>query len=154
MALKGNITTLSKLSGPEEQKAQIFKDLGDLSQYELLDDHVIVAIYAESNVLASGKRADGTSYTLIGTENRSTESRYQGKCGVLISKGPTAFKYHNNGAAYEGVIPEIGDWVVFYPSDGRELFLHGLHGKGENVTCRKFHWQSISMRVTDPRVVY
>ena len=154
MAIKGNITTLAKLDGPEDQRRQIFKDLGNLEQYQLLDDDVVVAIYAESNVLAAGKRADGSVYQLVGTDNRTTESRYQGKVGVLVVKGPTAFKFYNNGQPYEGITPDIGDWVVFWPSDGRELFLSDLDTKDHNVTCRKFHWASIKMRVSDPRIVY
>lgn len=153
MSLKGSITTLAKLEGPDEQKDHIFDLLGDLRQYELLDDQVIIATYAESNVLAAGKRADGTSYQLIGTDNRSTESRYQGKVGVLAAMGPNAFKWHNNGQAYEGTKPEVGDWVVFWPSDGRELFLRHRNAK-EAVSCRRFHWSCIGMRVNDPRVVY
>lgn len=151
---KGNITTLAKLSGPDEQKAKIFEGLGDLGQYEILDDNVLVAVYAESNVLSRIKTHDGKTVELIGTDNRTTESRYQGKCGVIVKKGPTAFKYHNNGQLYEGIEPKVGDWVAFWPSDGRELFLRDSGSRGEGVTCRKLHWSSIFMRVADPRVIY
>ena len=48
----------------------------------------------------------------------------------------------------------VGDWVVFWPSDGRELWLRDAKSKGEGVTCRKVHWSSIVMRVSDPRVVH
>ena len=152
---KGNITTLAKLSGPDEQKQRILEDLGDLTQYEILDDQVLVAVYAESNVVSSGKRADGSSWQLITTDNKTAESRYQGKAGLLVKKGPTAFKWHNNGQLYEGVEPKIGDWVVFTPSDGREIYLRdGVALKKEGVTCRRFHWSAIFMRVPDPRVVF
>jgi hypothetical protein len=151
---KGNITTLAKLDGPEEQKQQIFKDLGDLAQYELLGEDVLVAVYAESNVLSQVKTHTGEVVKLYGTDNRTTESRYQGKVGLIIKMGPVAWKYHNNGQLNEGIIPSVGDWVAFYPSDGRELYLRGVGSKGEGVTCRKLHWTSIFMRVPDPRVVH
>ena len=151
---KGNITTLAKMDGPEEQKAQIFRDLGDLDQYEILGEDVLIAIYAESNVLARIKGPDGKEVQLFRTDNRTTESRYQGKAGVIVAIGPTAFQYHNNGQPYEGTRPEVGDWVVSYPSDGREMFLRAAGSRGEGVTCRKLHWSSIFMRVSDPRVVY
>lgn len=153
--LKGNITSLAKLAGPDEQKARIFEDLGDLSQYEILDDHVLVAVYAESNVISRVTTAEGKVVELVGTDNRTTESRYQGKAGLLIKKGPTAFKWHNNGQLYEGIEPQVGDWVVFTPADGREIWLRDAgQMKKEGVTCRRFHWSSIFMRVSDPRVVY
>lgn len=151
---RGNITTLAKLSGPDEQKAKIMEGLGDLAQYDVLDDQVIVAVYAESNVLSTIKTNDGKTVQLYGTDNRTTESRYQGKVGLIVKKGPTAFKWHNNGQLYEGKEPAVGEWVVFWPSDGRELFLRSSGSKGEGVTCRKLHWSSIFMRVADPRVVY
>ena len=152
--IKGNITTLAKLDGPEAQKTKIFDDLGDLAQYEVLGEDIIVAIYAESNVLAEFKGPDGKPFQLIGTDNRTTESRYQGKTGVIVAMGPTAFQFHNNGQPYDGIKPAVGDWVVFWPSDGRELWLRDAKSKGEGVTCRKVHWSSIVMRVSDPRVVH
>lgn len=151
---KGNITTLAKLSGPDEQKTRIFEDLGDLDQYDILGEDVVVAVYAESNVLSRITGPDGKVIELIGTDNRTTESRYQGKCGLIVKMGPTAFQFHNNGQPYEGKRPEVGDWVAFWPSDGRELFLRAAGSRGEGVTCRKLHWSSIFMRVADPRVVY
>ena len=155
MSHRGNIIELAKLSGHEEQKQQILKDLGDLAQYDLLDDECLIAIYAESNVLSSGVDATGKQFALYGTENRSTESRYQGKVGLLVKAGPTAFKYHNNGQAYEGEIPEVGDWVVTHPSDGREIWLRDADApKGTPwVTCRRLKWPGIFMRVADPRIV-
>ena len=151
---RGNITTLAKLDGPDAQKAQIFHDLGDLKQYEILGEDIIVAIYAESNVLAEFKGPDGNPFKLIGTDNRTTESRYQGKVGMIVLMGPTAFQFHNNGQPYDGIRPTVGDWVVFWPSDGRELFLRDAKSKGEGVTCRKLPWTSVVMRVSDPRVVH
>jgi hypothetical protein len=158
MALKGSLTTLSKLSGPEAQKQKIFEDLGDLDQYELLDDQVLIAVYVESNVLSEVKGPDGKIVKLFGTENRAIESRFQGKAALIVKMGPTAFKWHNNGQAYEGIAPAMGDWVVVQANEGREIGLRGMHakslGQGEFVICRRVHWSAIGMRVSDPRVVH
>jgi hypothetical protein len=156
MALKGNIIKLSELDGPDAQKKQILEDLGDLAQYEVLDEECIIAIYAESNVLSRIKDNTGKTIELVGTQNRATESRYQGKAGLLVKIGPQAFRFHNNGQNYEGVIPRFGDWVVSYPQDGREIALRRADAPSglEWVTCRRIHWRSIFMRVKDPRVIY
>jgi hypothetical protein len=152
---QSNIVDLSKLSGPEAQRDEILKTLGDLGQYELLDEECLVATYVESNVLSEGKREDGSSYKLISTENRAAESRFQGKAVLLVKKGPSAFRFHNNGQPYEGVVPEDGEWVVIHPSDGREIYLRGMDsGSGKGAACRRVHWRSIFMRVRDPRVVH
>lgn len=152
---KASIVALSKLSGPEQQKSEIFKSLGDLDQYEMLDEELLIALYAAPNVLASGKRADGSSYQLVGTENNSIEAtRYQGKIGCLIKAGPQAFKYHINGQPYAGIVPEVGDWLITRASDGREIWLKDLSAPGaEYVCCRRIHWNLVGMRVADPRAV-
>lgn len=152
-AHKGNIIALSKLDGPEEQKAEIFRHLGDLDQYELLDDECLVATYAESNILSQGKDIHGKEYKIIGTDNRAAESRYQGKAVLLVKMGPTAFQWHNNGQEYTGIKPKVGDWVVIHPSDGREIFLHDPSFYGEKVSCRRLKSLCIFMRVRDPRAV-
>lgn len=150
---KSNVTALSKLDGPAEQKREILKVLGDLKQYELLDDECLLATYVESNVLSEVRRADGEIVKLYGTENRATESRYQSKAFLLVKSGPTAFRYHNNGQAYEGIVPTVGDWVVIHSADGRELFL-GDTKADTGVSCRRIKWDRIFMRVADPRAVH
>lgn len=153
---KGNIATLARLEGPEAQKKSILTALGDLDQYQLLDEECLIAIFAESNVLSRVKNAvTGEMVELIGTDNRANESRYQGKAGLLVKAGPVAFKYHNNGQPYDGERPEVGDWVVSYPQDGREIWLRGMDApRGtEWVCCRRIHWNRIFMKVADPRVV-
>lgn len=151
---QSSITELAKCATPEEQRDLILKDLGDLSQYELLDEECLVATYVESEVLSSVKEAGtGKIIQIVGTENRAAESRYQGKVALLIKPGPTAFQWMPNGQPYDGIKPVSGDWVVLHPSDGRELFLRG-GPVGKSVACRRVHWRSIWMRVEDPRVVY
>lgn len=153
--MKASIVSLSKLDEPDEQKKAIFKTLGDLDQYEMLDEELLIALYAKPNVLAAGKRSDGSTYQLVGTDNDTIEaSRYQGKIGLLITKGPSAYKYHPNGQPYQGIEPEIGDWLISRASDGREIWLKDLRNMGaEYVCCRRIHWTLVGMRITDPRTV-
>lgn len=154
---KATIYDLAKLSGPDKQKQKIFDDLGNMKDFELLDDDVLVATYVDSEVAASGKRADGSQFVLYKPESATTEARYQGKAALVVALGPTAFKYHNNGQPYEGKAVKVGDWVVIHPSDGREIYLKDPKAIGTSskyVACRRIHWSSILMRVDDPRRVY
>lgn len=152
---KATIYKLAELDGPELQKKQIFKDLGSLTDFQLLDDDILVATYVDSQVASSGQRPDGSKWELIKPQNSTAEARYQGKAALVVGKGPTAFRYYNNGQPYEGKSVEIGDWVVIHPSDGREIFLKDPRKPGnEYVACRRIHWSSILMRVDDPRRVY
>lgn len=153
---KHNIYKLADLDGPEAQKKSIFRDLGDLKRFQILDDDLLLATYATSNVLSEIKGPNGEIIKLYGTDNRAQESRFQGKAHLVVAVGPTAFKYHNNGQPYEGETVKVGDWVVIHPSDGREVWLKDYTNPSvkEHVVCRKVHWSSILMKVDDPRLVY
>lgn len=152
---RATIYKLAELDGPEKQKQQIFKDLGNLKDFELLDDDLLVATYVDSEVAASGKRSDGSSFVLYKPQSATQEARFQGKAALVVAMGPTAFKYHPNGQLYEGRAVKVGDWVVIHPSDGREIFLKDPKAAGNDyVACRRIHWSSILMRVDDPRRVY
>ena len=152
---RATIYKLAELDGPEKQKQQIFKDLGNMKDFELLDDDLLVATYVDSEVAASGKRADGSSFVLYKPQSSTQEARYQGKVALVVALGPTAFQYHANGQPYEGKKVKVGDWVVIHPSDGREIFLKDPKSAGnEYVACRRIHWSNILMRVDDPRRVY
>lgn len=152
------IHKLAKLDGPSEQKKQILADLGDMSEFELLDDDILIATYVDSAVAASGKRADGTSYQILKPDQTTSEARWQGKVALVVAIGPTAFSYHANGQPYEGKKLKVGDWVVIHPADGREIFLRnaskGKETSQDYVACRRIHWKSILMRVKDPRRIY
>ncbi len=152
-ALKSDVYTRSEMIEPEEQKEAIFDGLGDLDQYEMLDEEILVGLYVPSNVAASGTDVNGKKFNIILPENQTAEVRFQGKIGCVVKMGPAAFKYHNNGQPYEGIIPEKGDWVVFKAADATgEIFLKDLKAQ-EYINCRRFHWSSIKMRVKDPRAV-
>jgi len=155
MALKSDLVARSKLEGPDEQKVSIFERLGDLDQYEMLDDEVLTAIYAPSNVAFSIVDKDGVKRELITTDNATDEFRWQGKIALVVKVGPTAFKWMNNGQPYEGIKVKKGDWVIYRVSDSAEIFLRGMehHGKGDYVCCRRIVATNIKMRIKDPRAV-
>lgn len=151
-AIRSDTIARSQLESDKDQQRVIFKALGDLDQYELLDEDVLLALYVPSNVAASGKCADGTEYKIFTTQNNTAETRYQGKIGVFIKAGPSAFKFYPNGQEYQGIVPKRGDWMVFRIADGHEIFLKD-ESASEFVNCNRIHWSQIKMRVTNPKAV-
>ena len=151
--VRTNLKTLSEAATPDEQKDLILANLGDLDQYDMLDDDVLVALYGGSNILSTIKTHDGKTVQLVGTDQRTSEQRFQGKAGLLIKAGPTAWRYMPNGQPYEGDVPKPGDWLAFYAHDGREIAFKDLKAR-EHVICRLLKPASIKMRLTDPRLVY
>jgi len=153
-ALKSDVYKRSEMDTPDEQKAAIFAALGDLDQYEVLDEEVLIGLYVRPNVAARGTDVNGKAYRIITSENEVAETRYQAKVGCIIKAGPTAFKWMVNGQPYEGIVPEKGDWVLFKAADTTgEVFLRSIDSSEEYVNCKRFHWSSIKMRVKDPRTV-
>jgi hypothetical protein len=155
MALKSDLIERSKLATPDDQKKAIFERLGDLEQYDLLDDQVLLGVYVPCEVLASGIDDKGKAYKLYGTDNQTNETRWQGKIGCVVKMGPTAFKYMPNGQPYEGSVPMAGDWVIFHAADSNEIFLRGAEqdSRGDYCACRRTASLNIKMRVKDPRTV-
>lgn len=137
MSTKLNITDLSRFT---DHKAAILDAIGDVGCFTLLGSDVLVAIKPD---------ADRSKGGIIFTDKKLEEARWQGKVGLIIAMGPTAFKYDpdNPACAYEGRKPKLGDWVVYYPHESREIAIRG-------TVCRIVSDKVIRMTTTDPDSVY
>jgi co-chaperonin GroES (HSP10) len=132
-----NIYDLAKRPANVGFKEAAMAALGDLSGYTVLASNVLVASY-----IKPGKTAGG----LILPDSSTDEDRWQGKIGLVLKLGETAFKY-DGMAAYEGTVPQVGDYVMFHTSDSRELGING-------TSCRFVDSSLIRMIVPDPDGVY
>jgi hypothetical protein len=74
------------------------------------------------------------------------EALWQGKVGLVIGKGPLAFRDDEHVKFY-GQNVEIGDWVQYDILEGRQFTVDRIH-------CRRLKDTQIVMRVGDPRLVY
>lgn len=136
---------LLKLASSKSPADAIWEEVGDLSGHEVLKDLVLVATYIEPAITKGG---------ILLTEKRLDESRYQGKVGLVLKKGPTAFKY-DGAFTYEGPVPQVGDWVKYHPGSAREFFLGGPGGDGNSgVPCRHISSQLIDAIIADPTKIW
>ncbi len=131
--MRANIVELAAAS---DQKTAILKAVGDLSGLKLAGSLVLVATYIEPE-------KKGSIYL---PQKRLEESRYQSTVGLVLKKGPAAFKY-DGPYPYEGEVPEEGDWVFYRTSDSREIFIR-------NTSCRLIHSEMINGIVNDPEMVW
>lgn len=106
-------------------------------EYKPLASRIVIATYIEP------EKTRGGVYRSPKSRN---ESRFQGKVGLVLWKGPTAFKY-DGSYNYEGDIPDIGDWVLYYGSDGREFFM-------ANRSMRSIDSELIHGILPDPEVIF
>jgi co-chaperonin GroES (HSP10) len=86
----------------------IWDKVGKLDDVEIFFGNILVAIYEMPEQTKSG---------LFLPDKTRDENLYQGKVGLVVKKGPMAFKDDEN-TKFEGQNVEVGDWVAFRPSDG------------------------------------
>lgn len=135
--MKLNVVELSERPWNVSFKDAATKSLGNLDGYTVLGSDVLVATYIQSRTTPGG---------IITTDKSVDENRYQGKIGLVLKLGESAFKY-SGAYAYEGTVPKVGDYVAFHTSDTREIGIKG-------VSCRTVDSQLIRMVVPDPDAVY
>jgi co-chaperonin GroES (HSP10) len=113
------------------------KELGDLSTVEVFNNQILVAVYIRPQKTKSG---------IILTSQTTDEDRYQSKVGLVIKKGPQAFR-DSSGEWFDNVEISEGDWIVFRPSDGWSITVN-------NVLCRMIDDVNIKARVDHPDRVW
>lgn len=120
-----------------DPKKKIRDDLGDISAFKLFNNQVLVAIYVRPARTKSG---------LYLPDQTVDEDKYQGKVGLVVAKGPSAFDPEAEGW-FKDVEVNLNDWVVFRPSDGWGVSLNG-------VSCRVLEDTSIRASVDRPDRVW
>ena len=120
-----------------DPRDKLLASVGDLSQFELFGNKVLIAVYERPNVTKSGIHlADATVQ----------EDRYQGKAGLVVALGPTAFLSDSN-YDFMGQKVQVGDWVAVFVSDGRKLVVN-------KTLCRIVDDTDIRLKIPAPDVVY
>ena len=120
-----------------DPKKKLSDEIGDLSSVELFNNQILVAVYIRPQVTKSG----------IHLSDRTTdEDRHQSKVGLLIKKGPTAFQ-DTTGEWFAGEEFNLNDWLVFRPSDGWNITVHG-------VLCRILSDTQVKGRIEAPDQVW
>jgi len=128
-----------------DPRVAINNRVGDISEIEVFGNDVLVAIY---------KRPTKTKSGIILTDNTLNEDVHQGKVGLVLKLGPTAY-LDEDGNKFRDI--KEGDWVVFRPSDGWRVTLNTLQGtysKDDTVDCRIVSDISVRSRVQDPDSIY
>ena len=121
----------------EDPAKKIVDKVGGLSSVELFNNEILVGIYMRPKKTKSG---------LYLSDNTTDEDRFQSKVGVLLKAGPKAFEANDEGW-FEGENFNLNDWLVFRPSDGWAITVHG-------VLCRILKDVQIKGRVQNPDEVW
>lgn len=97
---------------------EIQERIGDLSEIIVPFNKLLVGIYMRPNLTKSG---------IVLPDQVRDEDRYQGKAGVILKKGPMAFK-DDDHVKFHGLNPDVGDWIAFRPSNGMKIDIRSKDG--------------------------
>jgi hypothetical protein len=116
---------------------KILEEIGSLETVELFNNQILVGVYIRPQKTKSG---------LYLSDKTTDEDRYQSKVGLLLKKGPRAFEPNSDGW-FDDESFALNDWLVFRPSDGWSITVHG-------VLCRILNDTQIKGRVKNPDEVW
>ena len=125
-----------ELSQAKDVKAAIIEKIGDLSKMPLAGARVLLGIY-----IAPEKTKGG----IILTDTTKKEDIYQGTVGLVLAKGPIAFK-DDAVNKFGGFDPSVGQWVTYNAGDAKRVQING-------VDCRYIEDSLIQQIVPDPAVI-
>lgn len=121
----------------EDPKQKLIDELGDVSNVELFNNQILVAVYV---------RPEKTKGGIILAHQTTDEDKYQSKVGLLVKKGPSAF-IDDSGEWFKDVDFNIGDWLVHRSSDGWSIVVN-------KTLCRVLSDTQVKARIDQPDRVY
>jgi co-chaperonin GroES (HSP10) len=104
-----------------------------------------IDVYGPQLLVATYVRAAVTKGGIHLTDNYRREDEFQGKVGLVLAVGPTAFQ-DTATVDFGGRKAKVGDWVVYSPHDGLPMNLTKQH-------CRLIDDVQVRMVVKDPDIV-
>lgn len=140
--MRVNLREIAARAGDNPGKP-LWDALGDLSTLEVGPNYVLVATYVAPEKIGS----------IYVSDRRMEEDRFQGKIGLVVKKGPCAFEDVGN-TKFGGFNPQVGDWVIYRPSDAIECFVRDRRKVNEGTACRFVEDVVIKGYTTNPDQVY
>lgn len=123
--------------GSGDPATELLAKMADLDKFELFHNQVMVAIYVRPEKTAGG---------IVLPDSSRKEDLYQGKIGLLIKKGASAFEKDDRWFTGEEDF-KIGDWLILRPSDSWSIGVNG-------VPCRILNDVDVRGRITAPDIVW
>lgn len=122
--LPSKLFSMSKATDPK--KAVIDAVGTAIDQIHVRNNLILVGTYVSPEVLRKGKRNDGSTFEILRADNNKSEDLWMGCMGLVLKKGPQAFKDDERLNIYwDGQDVQEGQWVLFRFSDGWETHLNG-----------------------------
>ena len=115
----------------------ILDEIGDISNVEVFNNQLLVAVYIRPEKTKSGLLLPGQT---------RDEDKFQSKVGLVIKKGPSAFQ-DTSGEWFQDIDIDINEWIIMRSSDGWSITVNG-------VLCRMIDDMNVRGRVDHPDRVW
>jgi hypothetical protein len=126
-----------------DPKKEIFKKVKKpLAEMQLFGNAILVATYIRP------RKAKHGTLDLVLPDSVVKEDEYQGKVGLVLKLGPRAYQ-DDESFQFHGQKVDVGDWVVYRPSDGWALTI--VEG---GQLCRMLVESSIRMKIPSPDAIW
>lgn len=125
------------MSHEEDPADTIRKKIGNLKDIIVHGNYILLGVYERPHKTKSG--------ILLSDQTRN-EDKHQGKAGLVLKKGPTAFVSDAN-YDFKGQDVQVGDWVAIWVSDGRAITVNGQ-------LTRLVEDQHIRLKIPAPDMVF
>jgi co-chaperonin GroES (HSP10) len=123
--------------GDVDPALELVDKIGYIDDIDLFFNKSLVALYVRPEKTKSG---------IILADSTRDEDLFQGKAGLVLKKGPTAFM-DDGDAKFHGQDVNVGDWIVFRPSNGLKMDING-------VRCVLLQDVQVELRIPSPDVVF
>lgn len=125
----------------KDPRQEIWEKIGNLDEWKVFHNDVLIAVYMRPDQV----KLKGGGSLYIPDQTRAEDAN-QGKAGMVLKKGPLAFKSDEN-FDFCGQDVEPGDWISIWVSDGRKVMVNG-------VLCRLVADRDIQLGIPRPDAVW
>ena len=127
---------MAKPKDAADPRPAMLAKLGDISGVELFHNQALCMVFVQDKI------------GLIHRPDVSkAEDLYQGKVGLVVALGPTAFKNDPEGRWTWKTPINIGDWLAFRASDSLLMKVNG-------VECRLLTDTAVRARIDNPTLIW
>ena len=131
------VQILTYVLGEDPKKVVLDKVSADVEKID---------VYGSRVLIATAPTPDRSKGGIMFADKTKDEGRFQGKVGLILKMGASAFKY-NGQYEWEGGKPKVGDWVFYRNADTQECGI-------SEASCRIIYDDLIIGKVSDPEVIW
>jgi co-chaperonin GroES (HSP10) len=116
---------------------EIRNRIGNLKDFSILGNWLLLGIYVRPKVTASGIHLP---------DQTRDEDIHQGKAALVLMRGESAF-VSDAQRDFRGEEAKIGEWVCVHVTEGRKLVINGQ-------ICRLCRDEDVIMKISSPDAIY